>query len=904
MKNFKLYVYIGQNKTLVTNSKLLSAAATFEETCSLTENGQVSFSCKIAKNISPNTPNLFYKYFSPGTKLSLELFTFNDKLENIYDLIITQCSPTFYHNNQVLSITAVDFASNHFSKLGVNMDFEEVGNIYQLSTQLLAKTNLNPDYTNITNNRFEIGNVKAPYQIFYDNINSLYQKYYYNEEIWLDLCKKGLVSENNIELMNEYLNKIEQDPNNLSLKVKRNSLFSQFYTAEFDQTIWNSWLIDDYVLATDAVQMQTYQKLLDDAAQKSSNCRIVNSTIRFTNPIDNIFDSYFYYETTEKLPSGEYNLKFIAPESVSKYSVSIGEEDKINWIDNLNSNVIKVKFTINEEEFIKMNFHFESTESYITIQDMTIDKDYVPSVVGNSLKYPNQWTVDAKCLDDFVNKDKLKNSSYYTQNTLKLSSSNLYNGLVELALLFDAEIKFDYANHVISFINKNNRTYKGIKFDPNYNINSFSRTSDISDFSTVLDIYSTKTSDSTINLIQDIPTELKNYLTSCVDKKSATSSEEEELFVNQYENQKLETDGGTNILSLNGIMVDYFNYYEKGKYSEIVDGILEKLGDNYSGDRDALKEYGIILDQIPNFENRIYNLEYYYNIGVITENQYKNFLNIVNNDLRKINIRLKVMGDQYNSTITTLSFLVSQLDYYATLITTTEREINTTSWEIEDLNKKINDTTGKYSEDFKNKCATDVIGLTKSRATALENLDAYIKELNKIFGIVKTTNTQIETEYPDLINESLYTLLVQLYGYTNATNNGYYKYYKDIQQQIEEKNEELKTKQARINTIDSMLAQESILNSIQVTLKSEKAGLLADIKAIYHKIGTNSLLVEKYTALYEQAFAKYEECIDSYTNIRTTYADLNKNISLYNSNFANIENLYRQYFVLKADNNL
>ena len=37
-----------------------------------------------------------------------------------------------------------------------------------------------------------------------------------------------------------------------------------------------------------------------------------------------------------------------------------------------------------------MNFHFESTENYITIQDMTIDKDYVPSVVGNSLKYPNQ----------------------------------------------------------------------------------------------------------------------------------------------------------------------------------------------------------------------------------------------------------------------------------------------------------------------------------------------------------------------------------------------------------------------------------------------------------------------------------------------------------------------------------
>ena len=79
MKNFKLYTYINNNPVLITNSRKITAAASFEETCSITENEQVSFSCKIVKNISPSQPNLYYKYFYPNAKLRLDLFDYQDK---------------------------------------------------------------------------------------------------------------------------------------------------------------------------------------------------------------------------------------------------------------------------------------------------------------------------------------------------------------------------------------------------------------------------------------------------------------------------------------------------------------------------------------------------------------------------------------------------------------------------------------------------------------------------------------------------------------------------------------------------------------------------------------------------------------------------------------------------------
>lgn len=82
-----------------------------------------------------------------------------EELIATHDLIIKTCNPEFYSKNEVLSITAEDFASNRFAKRGVNLEYTGVGNIQELAGELLAETKVNPNYKNIAKNLFSQYNI-------------------------------------------------------------------------------------------------------------------------------------------------------------------------------------------------------------------------------------------------------------------------------------------------------------------------------------------------------------------------------------------------------------------------------------------------------------------------------------------------------------------------------------------------------------------------------------------------------------------------------------------------------------------------------------------------------------------------------------------------------------------------
>lgn len=176
MKNFKLYGYIGRKRVLVTNSQELSNAGTFDEQANFSENQQISFSCKIAKRINNTLEiNPFYSLFYPEAKLTLELYEWGsnnpiineegntivetETLVSSNDLIIKTCDPKFYSQNEILSVTAEDFASNRFAKRGVNLEFTSTGNIEELTSELLSETKVNPNYKNIAKNLFSQYNI-------------------------------------------------------------------------------------------------------------------------------------------------------------------------------------------------------------------------------------------------------------------------------------------------------------------------------------------------------------------------------------------------------------------------------------------------------------------------------------------------------------------------------------------------------------------------------------------------------------------------------------------------------------------------------------------------------------------------------------------------------------------------
>lgn len=399
--------------------------------------------------------------------------------------------------------------------------------------------------------------------------------------------------------------------------------------------------------------------------------------------------------------------------------------------------------------------------------------------------------------------------------------------MVELALLFNASLQFDYETRTISFENKDKRTYKGIHLDPNYNINSFSRESNINDFLTVINVLSS--ADEDLKLLSDIPNELKTYLIKCIEND----------FVSE----------------------EYFNTYDsEHTYKSIVEKIINS--ENFTGDTQALYDIAAILDTIPYFEEKIYNIEYFYNIGAIDIDQYENFLKIINNDLRKINIRLYFMSDSYYNYLSILSGLYSQYEYYSQLITTAYREINKATWQIAALEEELNNNP---SETRKKQIETDIAAYKQSKASAEGMVENFSKELHKILG-VDTDGTLMEESYNGC-GESLYTLLLSMYGYTNERDNGYYTKYKEILDIIEEKNELLQEHLLRINEIDKTLENTDMLESLKVTLQTERAGLFSDVLNLYHQLGTSDSIVKQYETIYNNAVEKYNEATGTATRI-------------------------------------
>lgn len=855
MKNFKLYVTVNGTKLLVTNSKDISNAATYEETCSIQENGQVSFSCSIAEYISPGVKNLFFDYFFPHNKLTLYLFDYNGNKEGVYDMIIKTCSPSFYHNNKVLNITAVDYASNNFAKIATGLTLEKTGNIYELAATLLAESGLNTEYQDYIKDWMDSSDIQVPMQLQYDLINTLYQKYYYDETIWNSLVNNNKVTADDQELMNKILEQLVASPTDYQLKMKRNSIFSKYYKSVYNETNWKSWITDSYVTTIDNTAMTTYLADINKYEGISNNCVITSKGIKISHESDTDPVKITIHLDKEINPKLQHKISFSVNKDITDFVISTSELSEITY----NNQNFYYLFPTNE--YLTLYFYYKSPIIDNYIKDLSIylngepekiyiaeeqDEIIVSSTSSSSEEYlltanghvltsieqvKNEknlsWTVDSTCLVNFLEQDTAHNASNFIQNTLSIESSNLYNGLVELALLFNASIQFDYETKTISFENKDNRTYKGIHLDPNYNINNFSRESNINDFLTVINILST--ADEDLKLLSDIPTELKTYLVKCIEND----------FISE----------------------EYFNTYDsEHTYKAIVEKIINS--ENFTGDTQALYDIAAILDTIPQFEEKIYNIDYFHNIGAIDDEQYENFTKIINNDLRKINIRLFFMSDGYYEYQSILSGLYSQYEYYSQLITTANREINKSTWQIAALEEELNNNP---SETRKKQIETDIAAYKQSKASAEGMVESFTKELHKILG-VDSDGSLMEESYNGC-GESLYTLLLTIYGYTNERDNGYYKKYKEVLDLIEEKNEILLDHLTRISEIDKTLENNDMLESLRVTLQTERAGLFSDVLNLYHQLGTSDSIVNQYETIYNNAVEKYNEATGTATKI-------------------------------------
>lgn len=472
----------------------------------------------------------------------------------------------------------------------------------------------------------------------------------------------------------------------------------------------------------------------------------------------------------------------------------------------------------------------------------------IHQIYNQKINY-NLWRIDPDfSLDEFRNNISLIETSgnVYKRATLSLSGSNFYNGLIEITNLFDAELAINYEKMYISFKNKGNRKYKGYKLNPNVNIKDFSRSASSEELYTVIDVYGGTVNDTPVNLIPTMPMAFKQYFWDCI-------------------NHNFEGD-------------EWFPYFSPGGYTVLVQQVLGNpdkgylTEEQYNTQKPELLEYASILDQVPNFENRIYDISYFYYTGKISENNYQYFQRRVQDDLRKLNIKINLYSEQYYNLLSAVSMLMSEVEFLTENIVTEEQYYNTLNIRLKEYQEKR--TTDKVTEtEWKIK---DMI------ATSISTIDKYREQLYLALGITNQT-LNFSSEY------LIYNLL-QLYGYKSHTNNCFTKIINEINNNIQDQQETYQENKERLEQIAKEL--ETTTSEYQKqNLEVEQAGLERNQLNIEKAIGRSSseeydshegylilrrdaiqTLFNMYQSYYTEPIIGYEDyLINYYSGVNLVY---------------------------------
>lgn len=543
--------------------------------------------------------------------------------------------------------------------------------------------------------------------------------------------------------------------------------------------------------------------------------------------------------TLIKTGSGSANIRFVRVQSFKSSDYKI--EGKIFDAENESITIQFKQYNPNgieiskKEEIIIGNgvFTIEDTirttcSSYelvvdsvnpLFVGDLSIKQKENSVLVEQALHIdPNNGIVDS----DFLARDNSEH--YYLKNTIELNGSNLYNGLVDIASLFNARIYFDYSADIIKlrFVNKKNNKFKGYRISPDFNINSITRDESTDEFITVLNIIGNEDAPS---IIPNIPIEFKSFFAEQIEK--------------DFED---------------------FNFFGSGTNKDgetlrtYTDILNEDIAADYSRRRE-LENFAKIADLVPNLENTIYNIDYFRNIGILDQDTYEELMDIIQNKIRKINIKLRIYSELYYQTETLLKAQESEISFLSRNTTTerfliqdwtmrqkelTEEEIYGTTWES--LENRIIESKEKV---FQNTIEMlDVLGLHYIEVPE-EEIENYLEEnptSRQIFKDLNIVVTGIKVEEDILgstiIQVNTYTHnVINIGGFYNIELNGLMDKVVEIENRITTEDNQLKEYRTRVQEINNIIDGETTNTYLQRTLEVEKAGLESRIRQSRFLIG-------------------------------------------------------------------
>lgn len=431
--------------------------------------------------------------------------------------------------------------------------------------------------------------------------------------------------------------------------------------------------------------------------------------------------------------------------------------------------------------------------------------------------------------------------------TFTIENSNLYNALVELATLFETEVRFDYIQNGFYFVSTKKIKYRGYRLNPNINLSSFDRPENSDEFASILHV---RGNDDVNSVLPAIPKEWRA------------------AFVKMVANQFV---GEENFET-------YWNGEEGITYSQYAEryilGSLEANYDYYERKTEIMK-FATQMDKIPNFDGTIYDFRYFRESGIITESLYSKLMTLLYDDLRKTNITINVLTYNYYTIFSQYSAQQNQIIYYINGIHNEQR------FQYQGRQRLASpDAPRAYTQAW--------VGLMNQLDASESQEQDFIDQLEQVLGLGR---------YFSLEEGSFIYNVINLFGYgvagiyASAQPLGIIKMLEENQTITENRRLELEEIENKIATIEAVLNDVNTDSFTREAYQVEYAGLLKQRDSYTTYLGLysegNDTYEYKGTLLLENEFLSRVRSIAGGLDIEAT--------GLYTLLFdqANKENLVR-----------
>lgn len=329
-----------------------------------------------------------------------------------------------------------------------------------------------------------------------------------------------------------------------------------------------------------------------------------------------------------------------------------------------------------------------------------------------------------------------------TKMTFVVDNSNLYNALIELATLFEAEVRFDYEDNAFYFISVKHNKFRGYRLDPEVNLLSINRPESSSDFASILHL---RGSEDVNSIIPPLPQEWRDYFLECVENKFST--------------------------------VEYFSKYGTGgkTYTQIANEIiLPKIKgyNNFYERKNEILKFAAQMDRAPNFDGTLYDFRYFLDTHQMTQMQYNSLIKMLYDDIRKINITANIKSYQYYTLFSKYTEQQTQMAYYILNINN-EQKFQLTSGQK--LNTVLNPNAPKPYTSAWLSLKNQIDNSQSVEQDAIDSLEEMLGYNNDLLYIGE---------------ESFIFNIMHLFGYESKTKNGLTYLLEENRKAIDEKMKE------------------------------------------------------------------------------------------------------------------